>query len=247
MLSVTILTKNSERHIGEVLGSLKDFEEIIVLDSGSTDNTLAIARAFGNVRIFETEFLGFGPLHNAAADRCRNDWILSLDSDEVISKELVEEIFAAELDEHCVYSFNFLNYFNGKLIKCCGWYPERHVRIFNRKATRFSDAMVHEEIKRDGLEEVKLKGHVRHYSYDSVDDFLSKIQGYSSLFARNYAGRKKASPLKAAVHAVFTFLKCYIIRRGVFYGYEGFLISVSNAAGTLYKYLKLYEANREKE
>jgi glycosyltransferase involved in cell wall biosynthesis len=246
VLSVTILTKNSERHIGEVLESLKDFKEIVVLDSGSADNTLAIAGAFGNVRIFKTEFLGFGPLHNMASGLCTNDWILSLDSDEVVSKDLAAEIFATGLDERCVYSFNFLNYFDGKLIKCCGWYPERHVRIYNRKATRFSNAMVHEEIEQKGMTEVKLKGHVRHYSYDSVDDFLSKMQGYSSLFASNYAGRRKASPMTAAVHALFTFMKCYFLKRGVFYGYEGFLISVSNAAGTLYKYLKLYEANRKK-
>ncbi len=246
MLSVTILTKNSERHIGEVLESLKDFPEVVILDSGSTDTTLTIAGAFGNVRILKSDFLGFGPLHNMASGSCTNDWILSLDSDEVVSKELADEIFATELDAHSVYSFAFLNYFNGKLIKCCGWYPERHVRIYNRKVTGFSNAMVHEEIWQKGMREVKLKGHVRHYSYDSVDDFLSKIQSYSSLFARNYAGRKKASPLTAMIHAVFTFLKCYVLKRGILYGYEGFLISASNAAGTLYKYLKLCEANRKK-
>jgi glycosyltransferase involved in cell wall biosynthesis len=247
VISVTILTKNSERHIREVLDSLKDFEEVIILDTGSTDSTVAIAGNFSNVKIFFSEFVGFGALHNEAAALAGNIWILSLDSDEIMTEELADELLTMELNENCVYSFNFRNYYNGKFIKCCGWYPDRHVRIYNRRITRFSDSLVHEGIERNGLKEIRLKGHVNHYSYSSIEDFLSKMQTYSTLFASHYRNKKKSSPLKAVLHSVFAFLKSYVLNRGFLHGYEGFVISAYNANTTLYKYLKLYEAGQGKE
>ena len=243
-ISVTILSKNAERLLAECLGALTDFPEIILLDNGSTDATLSIAAAFANVRIVQEPFTGFGPLHNRAAELAAHDWILSIDSDEILTAELHAEIAALDLDPGCVYSFPRENHFNGKPITCCGWHPDRTVRLFNRNRTRFTDAAVHEGVITAGLREVRLKHPARHYSYARVADFLAKMQRYSDQFADQHAGKKTSSPLKAVLHAGFAFFKSYVIQRGMLHGYEGLLISAYNAHTAFYKYLKLYEANQ---
>ncbi|MCB1084259.1 MAG: glycosyltransferase family 2 protein, partial [Simkania sp.] len=172
MISATILTKNSEETLSTCLKALEGFNEVIVLDTGSTDLTLDIAQTFSNVKVFEAPFEGFGPLHNLAAEHATSDWILSLDSDEVLSDELSKEILALNLKPDCVYSFPFHNYFNGKHIRGCGWFPDRHIRLYNKTATHFSDDYVHEKILTKGLKEVKLTHAVKHYSYRSISDFL---------------------------------------------------------------------------
>jgi glycosyltransferase involved in cell wall biosynthesis len=247
MISVTILTKNSQKYIREVLMSLKDFHEVMIYDTGSTDETLDIVKQFPNVTIYKRPFIGFGPTHNEASKMAKHDWILSIDSDEVVTKELANEILNLQLDDKTVYAFPRHNYFNKKFIKWCGWYPDRQIRIYNRKVTRFTDAKVHEAIISDTLKKVDLKHPLIHYSYDSVSDFLAKMQSYSSLFAEQYQGKKKSSPLKAIGHGLFAFFKSYFIKRGFLGGYEGFFISVYNANTAFYKYLKLYELNSKRK
>jgi glycosyltransferase involved in cell wall biosynthesis len=246
MISVTILTKNSARHLFKVLDSVRQFDEVVILDSGSTDETLAIARRFPNVTIHSTQFRGFGTLHNEASALARNDWIFSLDSDEVLTPGLVQEVAGLSLDANTVYSVNMRNYFNGKLIRWSGWYPDRHVRLFNRKKTRFTEDEVHERVIVNGFREIALTGPVQHYSFSCVADFLTKTQLYSDLYAQQYQGKKKSSMSKVIGHAVGAFLKSFLLKRGFLDGREGFIISVSNSQATYYKYLKLLEAN-EKE
>jgi len=206
---------------------------------------MTIARSFQNVTVYETPFSGFGALHNKASQKAQNDWILSLDSDEVLSKELHDEIMTTNLDATAVYSFPMYNYFNGKVIKGCGWYPDRHVRIYNKTTTSFSDDDIHEKIIDNGMEKVLLKNHVKHYSYRSLSDFLDKLQRYSDLFAQQNKGKKRSSFCKAAGHGSFAFVKCYFLKRGVFYGYEGFMISFYYGLLAFYKYLKLKEINKD--
>lgn len=244
MISVTVLTKNSERYLHGVLLALKPFEEVLLLDSGSTDGTLEIAEQFSNVTIHHHDFEGFGPQHNVASDLAKNDWILSVDSDEVLSKELVQEILSLQLDENTVYGFPRHTYYNDKLIKWCGWYPDFIWRLYNRKVTSFSDAQVHERILTEGLQEQLLKNAMRHYSYETTGDFLDKMQSYSTLFAKQHKGKKSSSLCKALLHSSFAFFKSYFLRRGFMGGKEGFIISVYNANTALYKYLKLAEENR---
>jgi|JI10StandDraft_1071094.scaffolds.fasta_scaffold437890_1 glycosyltransferase involved in cell wall biosynthesis len=244
MISVTILTKNNEETLGSVLESVKDFDEIVILDTGSTDTTLEIAQMYPNVKIFNSSFIGFGPLHNLVASYASNDWILSLDSDEVLTPELREEINAAQLSPQKVYSFPFNNYFNGKHIKWCGWYPDRHIRLYNKKATSFTDDKVHERIQTKGLSEVKLKSPVKHYSYRTISDFLRKMETYSNLFTEQNIHKKKSSFSKALFHGGFAFFKSYILKRGFLGGKEGYIISLYNGQTTFYKYLKLAYAYR---
>ena len=244
MISVTILVKNGARRLKEVLDALACCDDIVLYDTGSTDATLEIARAYPNVTIYQKPFTGFGPCHNEAARLAKYDWILSIDSDEVISSQLAEEINRLSLEANTVYSLPFQNYYNEKQIKWCGWYPEQHIRLYNRRHTAFSEAMVHEGVISKGLRIVKLQHPVLHYPYDSISDFLVKMERYSTLFARQYYQKRKSSPWIAIGHGCAAFFKSFLLKRGFMGGYEGFLISAYNGHTAFYKYLKLYQANK---
>lgn len=243
-ISVTILTKNSQKYLKEVLSALTPFGEVLVYDTGSKDNTLEIARKFPNVKIVQAPFVGFGPTHNMASEAAKYDWVLSIDSDEVASPELPSALAEEKLDPEAVYSFPRHNYFNGKFIRWCGWYPDRQIRLYNRMKTRFTDDQVHEAIIANGMRHVPLKAPINHFSYASIADFLSKMQSYSTLFAEQYRGKRRSSLLKAILHGFFAFFKSYILKLGFLSGYEGYVISAYNGHTAYYKYLKLYEANR---
>lgn len=242
-ISVTILTKNSEKYLREVLESLLLFDQVLLFDTGSVDQTLDIAAEFSHTTIVHGSFNGFGPAHNLASSLAKHDWILSIDSDEILTRELAEEIASLSLEKGWVYSFPRRNEYRGKWIRGCGWHPDRQVRLYNRKETSFTDAHVHEAIQTAGLKEKPLQGAIRHYSYGEVSDFLQKMQHYSRLFAEQHQGKKKASLSTAILHAFFAFFKAYCLKGGVWMGREGFEISFYNANTAFYKYLKLAEAN----
>ncbi len=243
-LSVTILTRNSSQTLRATLLSLQKFPEVILYDSGSTDQTLEIARSFPNVRIHQGPFQGFGPAHNAASALATHDWILSIDSDEVVTPELAEEILKLRLDASCVYQLDRKNYFNGKWIRGCGgWYPDPVLRLYHRNSTRFSDDAVHERILTQGLRLQPLAAPLHHTPYRSFSDFLHKMEHYSTLFAQQNRGKRPSSVLSAVSHGLFAFLKSYILKRGFLSGKEGFIISAYNGQCTFYKYLKLMEHN----
>ncbi|MFQ5561147.1 MAG: glycosyltransferase family 2 protein [Nitrospinota bacterium] len=244
-ISVVMITRNAERILFNCLTSLSVFDEVVMYDNGSTDQTLSIASQFPNVSIFQGEFLGFGKTKIHASTLASHDWILSLDADEVVSEELGKEILARELNEGKCYQVRRDNYYHNKLIKCCGWYPEYIVRLYHRKESNFSDAMVHETVQTAGLKVEKLEHPIRHYSFHSVADFLVKIQSYSEIFANDMKGKKKTSIGIAVVRGLFAFIKSYVFRKGWCYSFEGFVIAFFHALGTTVKYLKLYEKNSE--
>lgn len=245
MISVTLLTKNSQKYLSKVLQALAVFPEVVVLDSGSTDNTLETAKAFPNVSLHHSPtFDGFGPMHNKATNLARHDWILSIDSDEMVSAELGQEILAMKLDPRCVYSISRHNYYNGKHIRWCGWYPDRQYRLYHRKQTCFTDAQVHEAVITQGMKIVPLQAPLFHYSYETTADFLTKMQQYSELFASQHQGKKRSSLGKALLHGSFSFFKSYVLQRGFLGGREGFVISVYQGNTAFYKYLKLEEKNK---
>lgn len=244
-ISVTVLAKNSEKYLKEVLKALTSFGEVVLYDTGSTDDTIEIAKTFPNVTLLQELFVGFGPTHNMASSAAKNNWILSIDSDEIVTPELLKAITEEETTPQSVYSFQRHNYFNGKFIKGCGWYPDRQIRLYNKTKTKFSDDQVHEAIISQNMRHVALKAPIIHYSYASISDFLSKMQSYSTLFANQYQGKKKSSLSKALSHGTFAFFKSYILKRGFLSGYEGYIISAYNGHTAYYKYLKLKEANKE--
>jgi glycosyltransferase involved in cell wall biosynthesis len=244
-VSVTVLAKNSEKYLKDVLKALAPFGEVILYDTGSHDSTVEIAQSFLNVRVLHASFVGFGPTHNMASAAAKNNWILSIDSDEIVTPELIQAIANEEVDSKSVYSFQRHNYFNGKFIKWCGWYPDRQIRLYNKTKTKFSDDQVHEAIISQSMRHVALKAPIIHYSYGSISDFLSKMQSYSTLFANQNRGKKRSSFSKAWFRGTFAFFKSYVLKRGFLGGYEGYIISAYNGQTAYYKYLKLYEANQE--
>jgi glycosyltransferase involved in cell wall biosynthesis len=243
MISVTILAKDAEKYLKEVLSALMRFDEVVLLDTGSQDSTIAIAKSFPNVVVHTSPFLGFGPSHNLATSLATHDWILSIDADEVVTDALVDEILALTLSSDTVYKVSRHNFYRGKFIKGCGWYPDCPVRLYNRTKTRFSDAMVHEAIITEGFQVKQLKNPLHHYPYSTISDFLAKMQSYSTLFAKQYQGNRKSSLKIALGHACFAFMKSYFLKRGILLGKEGFIISLYNAHTAYYKYLKLDELN----
>ncbi|MEN9343298.1 MAG: hypothetical protein RLZZ453_85 [Chlamydiota bacterium] len=244
MISVTILTKNSSTTLKATLDSLKKFPEIVIYDTGSTDDTLAIAQTFPNVKIYSGPFLGFGLTHNRASNLATHNWILSIDSDEVLSPALSEEILSISLDSTHVYSIKRHNFFNNKHIRgCSGWYPDPVLRLYDKNATTFSEDAVHEKIFSNHLTITPLASPLFHTPYRSIDDFLHKMQLYSSLFASQHLGKKKGSLLKALLHGYSAFFKSYILKKGFLLGKEGFVISLYNAHTSFYKYLKLIPWN----
>lgn len=243
-ISVTILTKNAERHLSRVLALLTDFGEVLLLDSGSTDHTLEIAATFPFVKVHRQPFLGFGPQHNKASLLATKDWILSIDADEVLSDELIAELSRLCLDSNKVYSVLRHNYFNGKWIQYSSWQHDYRSVLYDRRRTSFSQDAVHEKILlQEGMSEVKLHSPLLHYPYHSIEDFLVKMNRYSTLFAEQKQG-KRSSLGTAILHGVWAFFRSYLLKKGFLDGCEGWIISVYNGHTAYYKYLKLWQGNR---
>ncbi len=242
IISVVIITKDSEKTLPATLKSVESFGEVILYDTGK-DKTRAVAKHFSNVRYVKGNFIGFGETKKKACAYTSNDWILSLDSDEVLSKEAAREIQETPLNTQSVYSFPFHNFYKGKWIKGCGWYPDRHVRLFAKTHTHFDNAPLHEGICLQKMQHVRMRSPIYHYSYNDISDFLRKMQAYSTLFAQAYVGKKKSSFWHAILHSGFAFFKAYFIKRGLFDGSKGFIISLYQSQTAFYKYLKLKELN----
>jgi glycosyltransferase involved in cell wall biosynthesis len=246
MISVTILTKNSSRKLLEVLKSVASFDEVIVLDSGSTDESLEIAKGFSNVRIHKHTFTSFGHMRNLAAQLASHDWIFVVDSDEVVSSSLASEIRQLELSPTTIYSIPSHNFFGSKHIRHSGWSPDRKLRLYNKQKTCFKHDQVHENLVLKDMAIRPLNYHLNHYSYPDTRSLLSKMELYSTLFAKQYQGKRSSSITKALLKSTFTFFKTYILKRGFLDGKEGFIIAKYNADVTWYKYIKLAEANSKK-
>lgn len=249
-ISATILVKDAQSTILECLESLKNFDEIILLDNQSSDDTLKIAKEFNetykNLKIYTSEFIGFGALKNLALSYARNEWIFSIDSDEVLESSALDEIArlyeSGKLkDSKNIFSLPRRNLYNGEWIKACGWYPDFVIRLFNKTYTRFNKNLVHESIiiPKDAILQ-RLDSPIKHYAYDNIAHLIEKMQIYSSLYT-NQNPNKSSSPLKACIHSGWTFFRNYVLKKGFLYGYKGFIISVCNGLGAFFKYMKLYE------
>lgn len=243
-ISVTVLTKNSQDTLSRCLTALAAFPEVVVLDNGSSDATLSIAADFPNVKIFTSPFIGFGALKNLAASQATHDWILSVDSDEVLSTELVSSVLQHSLQPQYVYRFLRKNFYGQRYINACGWENDYVLRLYHKKSTAFSAKEVHETILTQGLKTETLPGTLDHFSYRNAEELVQKMNYYTSLFAQENKGKKRASVFKALYKGAFSFFRNYLLKKGFLYGADGFLISSTNALGSFYKYLKLHEANR---
>jgi glycosyltransferase involved in cell wall biosynthesis len=245
-ISVVIITQNSAHFLSRCLDSLLSFPEIIILDGGSKDETISIAEKYNNTKIYFNTFKSFGEQKNKAIALASYDWILSIDSDEVLTSECATAILSSELKNNQIGEFKRINHYYEKPIEACGWANDYIKRLFNRTHTKFVERLVHETLDTTGCEIIRLPGVIKHYPYQSVEDFIQKIQRYGNLYAEQHKYKRKSNVFIAFIKAVFSFFRSYIFRRGVFFGKEGFIISYFNATSVFYKYMRLYEVNRKK-
>lgn len=240
-LSVIIITKNESLNIDHCIDSVRFANEIIVVDSQSTDDTCAIARQAGATVLETTDWPGFGQQKNRALAAAKGDWILSIDADERVSPALRDEILATiNQASHAAYRLPRLSSFCGRFVHYSGWYPDRIVRLFRRDAGRFSDDLVHEKIILALPDCGNLQNHLIHYSYPDDDTYLRKLQQYSSLGARQaYLAGKRCGLSSAILHGIAAFIRSYLFKRGFLDGRVGLMVAICSAESSYHKYLKL--------
>ena len=243
-ISCVIIAKDAEATLKMTLDSLVDFEDVVLYSNNSIDKTEQIAASYTNVNLIQGDFLGFGQTKNKAATYAKNDWILSLDADEVLSDTFLLRLKELQLKKSEVYSITRENYYKKQVVKHC-WGKDIIVRLYNKTLTSFTDKKVHESILSDGFTIVNISQEVKHYPYSTITDFIVKLDRYSTIFAEDNVGKKNSSPLKAFFNGLFSFFKTYFLKRGFLDGYAGLVIAFSHMATNFYKYIKLYEKNLE--
>ena len=255
-LSVAMITKNEGANLDRTLASVRWADEIVVVDSGSTDDTEPIARKAG-AKFFIEDWKGFASQKNSAIAKCTSDWILSLDADEEISPELAAEIRAI-LDGEAAPSVLLLprrNHFLGRWIKHGGYYPDLKLRLFPRGTCVFDERSVHETMRPVGdnvaLEQQTLRGDILHHCYPTLEDYIEHMNRYSSLGAESAIASGKSSSGLAAfkINVVWnpaaTFLYNYIFRLGFLDGREGLLMHLYHSAYISWKYAKAWDRARK--
>ncbi|MGD8122114.1 glycosyltransferase family 2 protein [Vibrio sp. TRT 2004] len=247
-IAAVIITKNEQDSLRDCLESLRWVDEIIIVDSGSTDSTEAIAREYTEHFYVNAEWPGFGKQKQLAQSYATSDWILAVDADERIDDTLRENILAMleNPPQNTVYNLNELTWVFGRFLKHSGWYY-RHVRLYPNKLTKYNDNLVHESvIIPQGCQVAELDGDILHYSYQNLNHYLVKSAGYAKAWADQRQARgKKASLSQGIIHALGCFLKMYLLKRGFLDGKQGFLIAVLSAHSTFVKYADLWARDND--
>ena len=245
-LSVIIITRDEADNIRACLESVSWANEIIVVDSGSTDDTVAICKELG-AQVYTHDWPGFGVQKNRALGYASGDWVLSLDADERVTPELRAEIETALGVEYPpdAYLIPRLSSYCGRFMRHSGWYPDLVARLFRRGRAHFSDDLVHERLVVGGISG-ELRNPLLHYAFDDLDEVLHKVNQYSSAGARMQQQRGRRATLTGAVlRGIWSFFRTYVLRAGFLDGREGFILAVSNAEGTYYRYVKLLLLNEK--
>lgn len=243
-LSVVIITFNEQKNIGRCIDSVKGVaDEVVVVDSLSTDNTRAICLE-KNVRFIEHAFEGYGKQKNFALQQASYDHILSLDADEALSEVLLQSVEGVKKDNfpHSGYTMNRCTNYCGQWIYHGDWYPDRKMRLFDRRKIRWSQDPVHESTQADeGASFGHLRGDLLHYSYNSLEEHITQNNRYSTISAEDYYKKgKKSGWFRMMVNPAWAFVHSYLIRRGFLDGFSGYVIAKNIAHGTFMKYYKLY-------
>lgn len=249
-ISAVIITKNEEKNIAEAIGSVLWADEVLVVDSGSTDETVQIARDAG-VKVIEREWPGFAAQKQFAADSASNDWILSLDADERLSDGLIAEIIALKSrpqnDVADAYRIARLSFYMGQPIRHGGWYPDRQLRLFNRKNGRWKDVLIHESVEmQPGARIKKLDNDILHYSVENAAYHHRMVgERYAPLAAEQMFERgKRTNPLKVAAAGPAAFFQTYVLKAGFLDGFPGFCIAKFAAHHAFLKHLLLWEKQK---
>ena len=239
--SVAVISKNEENNIEEALKSVEDFEDIVVVDSGSQDRTVEICKKYTD-RVYQHEWRGFASQKQKAVDYCKNQWVLILDADERVPPELKSEIL--ESIRNTSISGFYLprkNFFLGKWIRHGGWWPDRTLRLFRKDVSHVEEREVHEKIVVKGALGC-LKNPLEHYTYRTLSDYVGKMELYSTLSANELSnGTGRTSAISAVVNPCFVFVKMFFLRQGFRDGMHGFLLAVLYSFYTFLKYAKVWE------
>jgi len=248
-LSVIVITKNAERYIRRCLASAAWADEIVVVDSGSTDRTLELCRELGAQVHSLTDWPGHGPQKNRALDRAGGEWVLSLDQDEWVTPELREELerILASPGNHAAYRLPRRSSFCGRFMRHSGWWPDYVTRLFRRGAARFSEDHTHDRVIVEGTTG-RLEHPLMHESITDLDQMIGKMNAYSTASAVMLERQgRRASLWTAMLHGWWAFVRTYFLRLGFLDGREGFMLAVGNAEGSYYRYLKLAVRTKEEK
>ena len=245
-ISLVIITFNEADRLPAALEScLEIADEMIVVDSHSTDQTVPIARRFG-AKVFQKDFTDYGSQKNHANQLAGFNWILNLDADERLSRQLVEEIkkLKQQQDTDCSgYHFNRRTSYLGRWIRFSGWYPDRKLRLFRKDRSRWQ-GRIHEKMVISGPTG-HLPGDLIHYTYRNMSDHLQRLNRYSTMQAEDLASSsKRLLLLKGFLLPPITFVRFYIWKMGILDGFPGFIIALFSSWATAMKYLKAYAINR---
>ncbi|WP_374032777.1 glycosyltransferase family 2 protein [Bdellovibrio bacteriovorus] len=243
-ISLVIITLNEEAHIERCIRSAAFVDDVVVVDSFSTDRTVEIAQKCG-ARVFQEKWKGFGPQKAFAAAQAKNDWVLSLDADEALSPELASELYESfhSLDPEAGYLFPRKSYHLGRWIKYGGWYPDYQLRLFNKSRSQWNSADVHEKVEVKRM--LKMKRDLLHWVFDGLSDQVITNDRYSTLGAKQLtASGKKFSYLKLIFKPWGKFIETYFVKRGFMDGMPGFVIAVGAAYSLFLKFAKQWEMER---
>ncbi len=250
-LSVTIISLNEERNIGRCLKSIKfsrkifPKQEVIVVDAKSRDKTVAIARGLG-AKVFTRPWKGYSDQKNWALAKCRGEWILSLDADEELRPELIREIEEKVLGTPLEVDGYFIKrraFFLGKWIRHCGWWPDAQLRLIRRGRGKFTNEPVHEGLEVRGRA-LHLDEPMNHYTYDTIRQYLGKMNRYSDLYLLDIQRKRKKKAFwmyYVTLAPAVTFFRMYISRGGILDGWHGFMVCGLSAFHDFCKYAKLWE------
>lgn len=242
-ISATVITRNEEHHIAQALESLAWADEIVVVDSGSTDRTVEIARSFTD-RVVVAEWPGYAAQKNRAADAASHDWIFSMDADECVTPELRASIERVRERGPDVAGFKLARraWYIDRWITHSGWYPDWQTRLYDRTRARFEGDFVHESVKLPG-EVATLDGDLLHYTVDSLSDHHSRLDRYTTLAAEALAARGQSfSAVKAVLQPPLTFLQTYVLKQGFRDGAAGLAIAGFAAYYVFLRQMKLWQA-----
>lgn len=241
-ISACIISFNEEDKIEDCLKSLQSVaDEIIIVDSNSTDRTCEIAKKYTD-KIFLHDFQGYGKQKNMATDKATNNWVISLDCDERLSNELQASIqnIKNSLTNDTVYSMSRKTFYIYRWLNHC-WYPDRKIRLFNKTKTRWLDNDVHESVDTSNVQITALNGDILHYSFDSLSDHLKTIDKFTQIGANDLLNKGgRISVISPLTHASWTFFKLYILKRGFLDGFAGLTVSVLSYMHVFIKYSRAY-------
>lgn len=244
-LAVALIVKNEAKNLDACLKTVAQWvDEIVILDSGSTDETKEVALQYTDKFFVNADWPGFGPQRRLAQEYVDSDFVLWLDADERITPELQKSIEQAvkENKPNTLYKICRLSWVFGRYIRHCGWYPDRVVRLYPTKLTQYDDSLVHEKVMiTKEMQTENLQGDAIHYTYNDLQHYLVKSAGYAAAWAEQREKRgKKSSISQGIIHALSCFLKMYIVKAGFLDGKQGFLLSLLSAHSTFVKYADLW-------